>query len=78
MFKPRPISGFPEWLPAQRLYELEVLDTIRRVYELYGYASLETPAAELVEVLEAKGVEGKELYALERLHGEPGARRELA
>lgn len=79
MLKPSAISGFPEWLPAQRLKELEVLDTIRRVYELYGYASLETAAVEKVEVLQAKGVEGKELYALERLAAEAGSeKRELA
>lgn len=79
MLKPGPISGFPEWTPAQRLKELEVLDTIRRVYELYGYASLETAAVEKVEVLQAKGVEGKELYGLERLAAESGAeKRELA
>ncbi len=79
MFKPSAISGFPEWLPAQRLKELEVLDTIRRVYELYGYASLETAAVERVEVLQTKGVEGKEIYALERLAAESGAeKRELA
>ena len=53
MIKPTPISGFPEWLPAQRLIEQRYIDTIRRVYELYGYTNLETSAVEKVNVLEA-------------------------
>ena len=27
------LSGFPEWLPEERLVELHVLDTLRRVFE---------------------------------------------
>ena len=77
MPKPAPISGFPEWLPAQRLEELRFLDTIRKVYELYGYTSLETSAVERIEILEAKGEVDKEIYALGRLRGEAG-RWELA
>lgn len=72
MPKPTPISGFPEWLPAQRLEELRFLDVIRQVYELYGYTNLETSAVERVEVLEAKGEVEKEIYALGRLKGAPG------
>ncbi len=78
MIKPTPISGFPEWLPAQRLIEQHYLDTIRRVYELYGYTSLETSAVEKVNVLEAKGEVDKEIYAIGRLQGEPQKRWEMA
>ena len=46
MSRPAPLSGFPEWLPAQRLVELEVLDSIRRTFELHGFCSLETRAVE--------------------------------
>jgi histidyl-tRNA synthetase len=77
MLKPRPISGFPEWLPNQKLVEQRFLDTIRRVYELYGYTPLETAAAERVEVLAAKGEVDKEIYALVRLQ-DPGHPPELA
>lgn len=73
MPKPTPISGFPEWLPGQRLQEQRVIDTIREVYELYGYTSLETSAVERVDVLEAKGEVDKEIYALGRLR-EPAER----
>lgn len=72
MIKPTPLSGFPEWLPAQRLTELHFIDTIRQVYELYGYTNLETSAVERVKILEAKGEVDKEIYALGRLQGQPG------
>ena len=47
--KVTPISGFPELLPAQRLLELHFLDVIREVFELHGFAPLETRAVEPVE-----------------------------
>src|SRR2546423_10750098 len=50
-----PVSGFPEWLPEQRLVELKWMDDIRRVFESYGFCSLETPSVEAIEVLLAKG-----------------------
>ncbi|MEM7443715.1 MAG: histidine--tRNA ligase [Pseudomonadota bacterium] len=70
--KPRPLSGFPEWLPAEKLVETRLLDIIRRNFELYGFAPIETPSVERKEVLNAKGVEAKEIYALSRLAAEGG------
>jgi histidyl-tRNA synthetase len=70
MPKPRPISGFPEWTPAQTLAEQRFLRSAIAVYESYGYTPLDTPAVERVEVLAAKGVVDKEIYALERLKEE--------
>lgn len=76
MPRPQPISGFPEWLPGQRMVEQHFLEVIRHVYELYGYAPLETSAVERVENLEAKGEIDKEVYALARLREDPSERRE--
>src|SRR2546421_11994427 len=67
MTKISPISGFPEWLPGQRLVELSVLDRIRRTFELYGFAPLETRAVEPLEQLLSKGETSKEVYLLRRL-----------
>ena len=53
--KPRILSGFMELLPEDQLEFNKMYDTIRRVYELYGFAPIETPAIELAEVLLAKG-----------------------
>ena len=50
MAKIRPISGFPEWSPAEQLVENQALDTIRRRFELFGFAPIETRAVEPLEV----------------------------
>lgn len=68
--KPKPVSGFPEWLPEERLVEQRWLDHIRRVFESYGFCSIETPSVEEIDVLLAKGEVDKEIYVLERLHKE--------
>lgn len=68
IYKPKPISGFPEWLPEERLVEQKWFDHIRRVFESYGFCSIETPSVEEIDVLLAKGEVDKEIYALERLH----------
>jgi histidyl-tRNA synthetase len=65
-----PLSGFPEWLPAQRLVELRVLDQLRATFELHGYASLETRAVEPLDQLLRKGETSKEVYLLRRLQAE--------
>jgi histidyl-tRNA synthetase len=70
------VSGFPEWLPEQRMVELKWMDDIRRVFESYGFCSIETPSVEEIEALLAKGETDKEIYAVKRLHtddeaGEP-------
>ncbi len=62
------LSGFPEFLPAGRNAELIVLDHLRRVFELHGFASIETRAAEPMDQLLRKGEIDKEVYVLRRLH----------
>lgn len=71
VYKPKPISGFPEWLPEFRAVELRWMDHLRKVFESYGYCSIETPAVEELEVLTAKGEVDKEIYVLQRLHADP-------
>jgi len=65
-----PLSGFPEWLPAERIVEQAVLDTVRRVFELHGFASIETRAVEPLEQMLRKGEIDKEVYVLRRLHAD--------
>ncbi len=65
------VSGFPELLPAQRFVELAVLDQLRTTFELHGFASVETRAAEPLESLLRKGEIDKEVYVLRRLHADP-------
>ncbi|GAA5229678.1 histidine--tRNA ligase [Arthrobacter cryoconiti] len=66
------LSGFPEWLPAERLVEQHVLDTLRRTFELHGFSSVETRAVETVGQLLRKGEIDKEVYALSRLQDDDG------
>ena len=78
--KVTPLSGFPELLPAERLLELHFLDTIRDVFELHGFAPVETRAVEPVERLLGKGGDAdKEIYGVSRLAGpgEAGGAAEL-
>ena len=67
MSKPTPLSGFPEWLPAQRMIEQNVVERIRKTFELYGFAPLETRAVEPLDQLLRKGETSKEVYVLRRL-----------
>lgn len=66
--KPQPVTGFPEWLPETRMVEQQWFDHIRRVFERYGFCSIETPSVEALDVLRAKGEVDKEIYVIERLH----------
>jgi histidyl-tRNA synthetase len=70
MAKPTPLSGFPEWLPGQRIVEQHVLDVLREVFELHGFASVETRAVEPLDQLLRKGETDKEVYVLRRLQAE--------
>jgi histidyl-tRNA synthetase len=70
MSRVTPISGFPEWLPADRIVEQRFVDTIRDTFELHGFASIETRAVEPIERLSEQGEDAdKEIYAVRRLAG---------
>jgi histidyl-tRNA synthetase len=77
MSKIAPLTGFPEWLPEQRLVEQRLIDDVRRKFELFGFAPLETRAVEPIEVLAKKGATDKEIYVLKRLHAEQDEDAEL-
>ena len=64
------LSGFPEYLPAERIVEQYVLDHLRRTFELHGFANIETRAVEPVSELLRKGEIDKEVYAVRRLQAE--------
>jgi histidyl-tRNA synthetase len=70
MSKPTPMSGFPELLPDQRYVELHVIDQLRRVFELHGFAPVETRAVEPLDQLLRKGETSKEVYVLRRLQAD--------
>ena len=71
MSKPTPLSGFPEFLPAERAVEREVVARSARTFELHGFANIETRAVEPLDQLCQGGEIDKEIYVLRRLHADP-------
>ncbi len=67
MTKLSPLSGFPELLPAQRHAELAVMEQLTHVFELHGFANIETRAVEPLDRLLSKGEIDHEIYVLRRL-----------
>ena len=66
--KPALLKGFDqEYLPGEQLQFNALVDLVRRTFERYGFLPIETPSAELKEVLTSKGGTEKEIYALARL-----------
>src|ERR1041385_6273959 len=68
--KINPISGFPEWLPPQRIIEQQIIAKVQRTFELYGSSPLETRAVEPMDQLLRKGETSKEVYVLRRLQAD--------
>ena len=65
-----PLSGFPEWLPHQRLAEQALVYAVQDVFELHGFVPIETRAVEPLDQLLRKGETDKEIYLLRRLQAE--------
>ena len=60
--KPQIPKGFRDFLPPQKILRQQVIDTIRNVFEVFGFEPLETPALEYASILEGKyGEEGEKL-----------------
>lgn len=70
--KIEPVSGFPEFLPAEQIAFNRAVAVIRRNYELTGAVPIETPAIERASTLLAKGGNDKEIYGLRRLSADEG------
>ncbi|MCF0135814.1 MAG: histidine--tRNA ligase [Lachnospiraceae bacterium] len=64
IMQPRILTGFVEFLPEDQILFNQMMDTIRRVYEQFGFLPLDTPTIELSEVLLAKagGETEKQIY----------------
>jgi histidyl-tRNA synthetase len=65
--RPKPLSGFPEFLPEGRIVEQHVLGRLQRTFELHGFASIETRAVEPLDRLAKGGEIDKEIYSVRRL-----------
>ncbi len=65
---PKILSGFMELLPAEQLAFNKMHDTIRGVYESFGFVPVDTPVLELSNILLAKagGDTEKQIYRFQK------------
>lgn len=65
--KPELPGGFKDYLPKQQSKRLEIIDTLRKKAELFGFVPVDTPGIEKKEVL-TKGEEGmdKQIFEIDR------------
>lgn len=73
-----PLTGFPEWLPRERIVEQRFLDILRDTFELHGFAGIETRAVEPVDFLLRKGEIDKEVYGVRRIHADSSDKHAMA
>lgn len=75
--EPAILKGFQDFFPEDLLARRQIIRTIERVFELYGFVPLETPAIEYLETLLGSGGDAanKELFRLESPEGEAVALR---
>ncbi|MCL2783638.1 MAG: ATP phosphoribosyltransferase regulatory subunit, partial [Propionibacteriaceae bacterium] len=73
----KPLSGFPEFLPAGRVVEQRVIDILRQTFELHGFAGIQTRSVEPLDQLARKGEITKEVYVVRRLHAAGDATDDL-
>jgi len=55
------VKGTRDFLPVEMILRQQVLETIRKVFETFGFQPLETSALETWDVLSAKGAGGDEI-----------------
>jgi histidyl-tRNA synthetase len=77
MIEPRVFKGARDFLPEQMLHRERILDVMRTVFKKYGYAPLETPAIEYLDVLTGKYGEDADRL-IYHLDYKPGTKDEAA
>ncbi len=71
----RTLPGFQDFLPARAMGRQRMVDTIRRVYESFGFAPLDTPSLEYEEVLTGQLESDKEIFRFRDRDDRPVALR---
>ena len=67
MITPRLLKGFRDFLPESMIPREQLIDTARSVYRSYGFAPIDTPVLEYLEILQGKGGEESDrlMYSFE-------------
>ena len=55
LIEPRTLKGFRDFLPAAMIPRERLMETARKVYRRYGFAPIDTPTLEYLEILTGKG-----------------------
>ena len=76
---PRTLPGFMELLPQDQILFNNMYDTIKKVYEKFGFLPIDTPTIELSEVLLAKagGETEKQIYRFNKRDNDLSLRFDL-
>jgi histidyl-tRNA synthetase len=57
IIQPRTLAGFRDFLPESMIPREKLMETARNVFRSYGFAPIDTPALEILEILTGKGSE---------------------
>ena len=55
LIEPRIPKGFRDFLPDKEAQRLAIIRSLERVFQLFGFAPIDTPVLEFAEVLLGKG-----------------------
>ena len=80
LIQPRTLKGFRDYLPAVMIPREQLMQTAREVFRSFGFAPIDTPALEHLEVLTGKGSEetDRQIYRFQDAGGrEVGMRFDL-
>ncbi|WP_146518666.1 histidine--tRNA ligase [Stieleria varia] len=77
MIKPRTLSGFRDYLPAAMIPRERLMQTAREVFRSFGFAPIDTPTLEYLEILTGKGSDetDRQIYRFEDNGGREVAMR---
>ncbi|RYG71282.1 histidine--tRNA ligase [bacterium] len=77
LVEPQTLRGFQDLLPEAMIARQKIIESIRAIYDKYGFVPIDTPTLEYLETLVGQGGEGvdKELFRLESPEGEAIALR---
>ncbi|MBS4028972.1 MAG: histidine--tRNA ligase [Ignavibacteriales bacterium] len=62
IIEPRTVKGMRDYLPETVIARRKIIETVRTVFERYGFVPLDTPALEYVETLVGHGDTSKNIF----------------
>ena len=67
LIKPRTLNGFRDYLPSVMIPREKLMQTAREVFRSYGFAPIDTPTLEYLEILTGKGSDetDRQIYRFE-------------